>query len=264
VRLRRIAPLIAVFAAVTGPAGAETREAVTIPIGGGALAGVLFAPDKTPAPAVLVLHTAYGKVEPADESYAKSLRGEGFVALAVSYVEGRRGGLWSPEITDRLARVADWLAARPEAGGKPMGAVGFSLGAHVLSLSARDPRIAAVVVYYGAYDVRAAKGIQTGPNVRLPIDVASEVNASTLLLHGEADDEIPLSVARSMQRALQSAGKRVELVTYPNAHHRFDRGPNDRMSGETSLDGHTYRYDAVAATDAWKRTLAFLRAHLGD
>lgn len=83
---------LALFATLAAPAWAETRQSVTIPVAGGALAGVLFAPDTTPAPAVLVLHTAYGKVEAADERYARSLAGEGFVALAVSYVEGRRGG----------------------------------------------------------------------------------------------------------------------------------------------------------------------------
>ena len=84
--------MVALIAALAGPAAAESRESVTIPVEGGSLTGVLFAPEKAPAPAVLVLHTAYGKAEAADERFARSLAGEGFVALAVSYVEGRRGG----------------------------------------------------------------------------------------------------------------------------------------------------------------------------
>lgn len=62
--------MVALIAALAGPAAAESRESVTIAVEGGSLTGVLFAPEKTPAPAVLVLHTAYGKAEAADERFA--------------------------------------------------------------------------------------------------------------------------------------------------------------------------------------------------
>ena len=45
-------------------------------------------------------------------------------------------------------------------------------------------------------------------------------------------------------------GKNVEIVVYPKAPHGFFCEERD-----------SYRADA--ATDAWKRTLAFLKTHLG-
>jgi carboxymethylenebutenolidase len=249
--------------AVAVDGSAQTRESVTIPVDGGSFTGVLFVPQATPAPAVLVLHTAYGQVEEADEKYAEALAREGFVALAPNYLEIVKDRLWSPAIEEQLSGVVDWLRKRPDVADKKVGAVGFSLGAHAISLAATDKRLAAGVVYYGAFDVRAAKNIRVGPGIRLPIDHAPNAKAPMLLLHGAADDEIPLSNARAMEAALKSVGTPVELVVYPGAYHRFDRGPSARMRGERNRDGYLYRYDAGAAADAWARTLAFLKSHLG-
>jgi len=65
-----------------------------------------------------------------------------------------------------------------------------------------------------------------------------------------------------MESALKSAGKKVELVVYPDAYHRFDRGPTARMSGNRTRDGYIYQYNDAAAKDAWMRTVAWLHAFL--
>jgi dienelactone hydrolase len=263
-----LAILVAWGIAVTS-ALAETREQVSIPVQGQrTLLGEIFLPDGTgPTPAVIVLHTAYGSVETFDSDFARALAKAGFVALAVNYLHpevtsGNRN--WVPAITADLVAVTNWLKSRPEVGGKPVGTVGFSLGSHGLILSARHQGIKAVVVYYGGYNPRQYRSVKLPPNVRLPIDVAREVEAAVLLFHGEADDEVPLSDAQAMKAALDGAGKTVELVTYPGAYHRFDRGPVAGMRGERSPQGHTYRKNDAAAKDAFQRTIDWLKKHLGS
>ena len=54
---------------------------------GGKLSAVLFVPEKTPAPGVIVLHPAYEPgVKDSDEKYAAALAKDGFVALAPDYL----------------------------------------------------------------------------------------------------------------------------------------------------------------------------------
>ena len=200
-----------IAALVVAPAFAQKREKVTIEISAGKLSGVMFLPEATPAPAVIVLHTAYGSVEDADEKYAAALAKEGFVTLAPNYLEIVKDKLWSPAIDQQLRGALNWLEQRPEVSNKPVGTVGFSLGAHVINLSALDPRIKAVVVYYGAYDVRAAKrAANLASDLKLPIDHAAEVKAPVLLVTGEKSHPFFGSVLDVLEARLPHA-RRVVL-----------------------------------------------------
>jgi dienelactone hydrolase len=187
----------------------ETSETVNIPVAGGrSLSGELFLPDGDAyAPAIMILHTAFGSVEPSDSDYARALAKTGFVTLTVNYLHpetfnGRAG--FAQAIVNDLVEAAKWLAARPQVRGKPIGTVGFSLGSIGLLMAARYPDIKAVVVYYGAYDPRKFGRASPGSKARYPIDAAPEVNAATLLLHGDADDETPIADAQGMKASLAS------------------------------------------------------------
>jgi dipeptidyl aminopeptidase/acylaminoacyl peptidase len=52
-----------------------------------------------------------------------------------------------------------------------------------------------------------------------PAKLASQADAPILLIHGKDDTVVPIEQSLEMARALQSAGKPVELVTLPNADH---------------------------------------------
>jgi dienelactone hydrolase len=66
-----------------------------------------------------------------------------------------------------------------------------------------------------------------------------------------------------MSAALREARKKVELVEYKGAFHRFDRGASAAMRGsDRSAQGYTYRKDASAAADAYRRTVQWLKDHL--
>jgi dienelactone hydrolase len=257
--------LIVLTLACTAAAHAQKREDVEIQLAEGRRASaVLYLPDRQePAPAVMVLHTINGTVESFDERYAQALAKEGFVALAPNYIHPSHGGrVWSPAVTRDMAAIADYLKAKPESKDMPIGAVGFSLGSRGLLLAAQRPEVKAVVVYYGTFDARKEKGVNLPPAALVPMQVAGQVNAAVLLLHGDADDEIPVSSARAMAAALREAGKAVELVEYKGAYHRFDRGPTAGMSGSVSRAGYTYRRDDAAAADAYARTVRWLKEHL--
>jgi len=195
---------ITVVAAPTLSFSGHNGMTISFPVEGGVMSGVMFVPARTPAPVVVVLHTKGLAVEPADVKFAEALANEGFVAVAVNYLEGAGGKLWAPAIDERLSQVVDLLRGRPEVGGRPVGVVGFSLGAHGILVSALNPAVKAVVVYYGAYDPRKAKGKHFGPDVKLPIDVVAEVNAAVLMLHGALDNEVPVQIARDMEAALKN------------------------------------------------------------
>jgi carboxymethylenebutenolidase len=266
----RLFVCLAILAVVVYPSVSLTaeRQEVKVPVGEShELGGVLFVPSAPgPAPAVLVLHTRGGLLQ-ADVSYAEELARAGFVSLAVSYYPNPKYDallLQHPGYIEELARVVDYLQARPEVQGKPVGVVGFSLGSKGISVAARHSGVKAVVSYYGVYDLRIlpqAKGVSRYPP--MPVDVAAQVGAPVLLLHGAQDDETPLSQAESMRDALVKAGKVVELVVYPQATHAFDRGFGRGLTDRTR-EGYTYRLDQYAKQDAWNRTLAWFRKYLAQ
>ncbi|MFM2129491.1 MAG: hypothetical protein RL477_1037 [Pseudomonadota bacterium] len=263
-----VALLLALMTVSTSAAAQERRE-VTIPValknGTREVKALIYTPAHgKPAPAVLVLHAGSpdGLHEYADEDYARALAKEGFVAVVPDYGAFDGQQYWGPPMRSTVALVAAKVKDMPEVGGKPVGTVGFSLGVMGMMASTITPAIKAVVVYYGGYDGYAAKHLPRPPTplVMVPLDDASaeKIAAPVLLLHGEKDDEIPASQAKEMHEKLKRMGKTSELVIYPDAYHRFDRGPRGNMDGK-----YVYQLDGSARDDAFRRTIAFLHTHLG-
>jgi dipeptidyl aminopeptidase/acylaminoacyl peptidase len=56
---------------------------------------------------------------------------------------------------------------------------------------------------------------------RSPFYHADRIQGAVLLLHGEADYNVPVSSSQAMATALEEAGKTFELVTYPGEGHVF-------------------------------------------
>ncbi len=170
---------------------------------------------------------------------------------------------WNVHSADSTDQSEMSTECTPRVFNKSIRIAGFSLGSKGVLLAARHPGIKAVVSYYGVYDLRTlpqTRGRSSYPT--MPVDVAAEVGAPVLLLHGEWDDETPLSQAEAMRDALLKAGKVVELVVYPKAYHRFDRGPASGTASGRTREGYTYRLDEKAKQDAWTRTLAWFRKYL--
>lgn len=68
--------------------------------------------------------------------------------------------------------------------------------------------------------------IGAGPHIRegSPAQNAETIKAPVLMFHGTFDQNVDIAQARTMRRALESKGKRVELVEYPELAHSLETG----------------------------------------
>ena len=143
--------------------------------------------------------------------------------------------------TDRgvelLSGAVDYLLGRDEVTSDGIGAVGFCMGGgFVLTLAARDRRVAAAVPFYGV--------------IPGALPDFSSLRAQVLGHYGETDSSVPPEAVQELDSAIKRQSGVVPVFhLYPAGHAFF----NDRR--ET--------YHAPSAELAWERTLAFLHAQLG-
>jgi carboxymethylenebutenolidase len=204
-------------------------------------AGIVVLPD------VRGLHPYY-------EELALRFAEAGVDAVAIDYF-GRTAGLGErgddfayrehvEQITYEglLADVRAGAAAIRE-GGRVVAlfAVGFCFGGRLAFLTPTfDLGLSGAIGFYGW---------PTGSrhNSPAPADVASEMRAPILGIFGGADEGITPDVVAAFEHALIGAGVDHELIVYPGAPHSFfDRKADDH---------------AEASTNAWRRTLKFIRAN---
>jgi dipeptidyl aminopeptidase/acylaminoacyl peptidase len=112
--------------------------------------------------------------------------------------------------------------------------MGHSAGGHLALWAAREHRVALAVSLAGVCDLRAAARDRLGngavaeflgeeptaellsaasPAERLPLGVPA------LLIHGDADDNVPIDQSRSFLAAATAAGDDCELTELPGAGH---------------------------------------------
>jgi carboxymethylenebutenolidase len=114
-----------------------------------------------------------------------------------------------------------------------IGVLGFSLGGYVaLAEASQDKHVKALAEYYGG---KSDDFQQRVTHMR-----------PTLILHGDKDSVIPVSQAYDSHKFLWKLGVSSELRIYPGQSYGFDGNG-----------------DPVAATDAWRRMLAFFDRYLG-
>ena len=222
-------------------------ETVQFESGGGTAEGYLSVPESGGGPGVVVLQEWWGLV-PHIRDVADRLAAEGFVALAPDLYHGER--TTSPDEAGKLMMALDidraerdvrgaikHLLDHPAVTARKVGAVGFCMGG-VLSLhaAAKNERVGACVVFYGIH-----------PKVSSPLE---DLRAPVLGFYAGRDQFVPPAAARALEERLKSLGKRAEFHVYPEADHAFFNDTRPEV------------YDEAAARDAWRRTLAFFRAHL--
>jgi carboxymethylenebutenolidase len=201
------------------------------------------APGDAQRPAVLVLHGANGFESQIDsyDAYGSELANHGIDAYLVYYYSDADEEKLSNGENVFTARYAAWtrlvadlaadLRQRKESNGK-VGLIGFSNGATLSGgVGARDPDIAAAVIYYG-----------TQP---FPMDVPVTRFPPLLILHGDADAIIPVENGRALAALAKKLGGTSELVIYPGERHGFGS-----------------RLQTANGRDALDRTIAFLRREL--
>jgi carboxymethylenebutenolidase len=198
-------------------------------------------------PGVIVIHENRGLVEHTKD-VARRYAKEGFAALAVDLVS-RLGGTSSADMTrtmtalraSRDEMVADLTAGvnylkQHAAFVKPtaIGVTGFCFGGtQTWELAIANADLKAAVPYYGSVG---------------SLDRLGEIKAAVLAIYAGNDTRITAQAPEVEQR-LRAAGRTVETKVYPGVNHAFF---NDTGAS----------YNADAAADAWKTTLAWFRKYL--
>lgn len=233
-----------------GESAIATWSDLAVPTTGGpVMVKIVTAPREEPRPTVLILHGMPGIEHPlaAYVRYAEDLAAAGIDAWLFSYYSSADDEVMHRSGADQqIARfqarfhawvktvreIADFAQDRTANSGRT-GLLGFSNGGFLaVGTAAVDPRIAALVVFYGGIPEPMQDEI-----TRLP---------PLLVLHGTADRIIPVIEGEALLvRARELGDEQAELVVYPDADHCFDFDPTSEIANE-----------------ARARAIAFLRSRL--
>lgn len=234
-------------------------EEVSIDVGDGQMPGVLALPERTPAPAVLVVNDVFGRGDFYDH-LTRRIAQAGFIALDVEYFfrEGpvaaddrpaamaRREKLVQSRTLGDLDSALSFIGARSDVRGGRIGTIGFCMGGtFVLDLAATRGDLAPVS-YYGFPAAKRA-------NLPSPIELADKMSPPILGHWGDQDEGVGMDNVRTFDEKLTAARVEHEFHIYPGLGHGFLKA----MLEDESATGHE------AACESWKRTLEFWRRHLG-
>jgi carboxymethylenebutenolidase len=222
---------------------------------GAAFSGYLARPEGATGAGIVILPDVRG-LHPFFEELAMRYAERGILALAIDYFgrtagTGERGddfqhmphveqARWTNLAGDIRAAVASLRAQEPAP--RSVFTTGFCMGGRLSSMSATlGLGLAGVIPFYGW---------PVGPNrngTPAPAENADKIECDVLAIYGEADQGIDKGARDAFDSALDKAGVRHETVVYPGATHGFFDKRADQFRD--------------AASDAWDRSLAFIRRH---
>jgi dipeptidyl aminopeptidase/acylaminoacyl peptidase len=203
------------------------------------LAEVRLPAGNGPHPVVLLVHGGFWRAQ-FDRStlaaLAVDLTGRGFATVNVEYRRiGAGGGI--PETLEDVQAAAEALPRlAPSADRNRVVALGHSAGGHLALWLAGTGTVRAVASLAGVCDLAAAAedGLGDGAAVELTGGLPAERRTAyaladplqrlptgipTLLVHGDADDRVPVEQSRRYARAAAAAGDACELLELPGVGH---------------------------------------------
>jgi carboxymethylenebutenolidase len=229
--------------------GLAGEQAVSFKSGDETATGFLVTPEgKGPFPAVIVIQEWWGLNDWVKDQ-ARALAKQGYAALAVDLYRGKvtdkqeeAHQLMMGTPRDRALRdlkaAFTYLASRPDARKDRIGAIGWCMGGmYALALATEEPRLAAVVAYYGAPPTDSA--------------AITKIKAPVLGNFGAEDKGPSPEQVKAFEAAMKKAGKTVNVKIYPGAGHAF-ANVNNPWGG----------YREAVAKDAWQRTLGWFAKYL--
>jgi len=197
-----------------------------------------FSPERPGKhPIVVALHGSGGMRSEGHLQFAQLLANQGFCVFVPHFFEPAGISWASPATIAReflnwmkiISQAIDYAVTQPNVDATRIGLIGFSLGAYLsLSLAVEEPRIKAVVEFFGGMPDHFAERLNHLPPV--------------LILHGEKDTVVSVAEARKLASLLEARHLPYEMQLYSGAGHGF--GPIDMM-------------------DAGRRAYLFLKKHLG-
>jgi carboxymethylenebutenolidase len=215
-------------------------------------AWVVFPERRDRAPVVVVIHEIFGLTSWI-RGVADQLAADGFIAVAPDFLTGKVGGanpdsisldsavalvrtLESAEVQRRIDAAARYGMSLPAALPR-YGVVGFCWGgSQSFAHAVHSPALGAAVVYYGG----------SPPTASL-----ASVRAPVLGLYGGSDARVNATVPAA-DSALRALGRTYEVHMFEGAGHGFLR----QQAGQSGAN-------LTATQEAWPRTVAFFRRHLG-
>ena len=232
---------------------------VRIPVTGGVIPGYRAMPEKGgPFPVVLVVEEVFG-VHEHIKDICRRFAKAGYLAVAPE-LYARQGDVSQlsniKDIMPIVSTVPDaqvmadldsavaWAKDTRDGDVSHLAITGFCWGGRIVWLyAAHNPQLRAAVAWYGRLD-----GQTTELQPANPLDVVARIKAPVLGLYGGQDQGIPASDIEKMRAALKKAGKKADIIVYPDAQHGFNAD---------------YRpsYNAADAQDGWKRLLAWFREY---
>jgi len=189
-----------------GPSDPDAPQMVSFVTDDGVtIVGDLYLPEKTPAPAILALHQ-WESTRAAYKEFAKAMRNEGFVVLAVDGpgfgestvgADGKAPQEWN--LTDTIAAALDQLESQPAVDALRIGIVGASYGASNALIYGAD----------NAADVRSVALLSVGLNYHetLPTEPAMKKYGDRPLLMVAAKDDAESATATEKLAALAKSDK---------------------------------------------------------
>ncbi len=196
-------------------------------------------------PGVLLLHAWWG-LKPFFKQVCDQIAEQGFTVLAPDLYKGKIATTIDEakslrEIFESKSEnkiMEDTVIAAKNhlmslRAGKLIGAMGFSMGAAwAIETMAKEPNVAATVLFYGAYSPDFSKA------------------KSKVIGHFSDNDEWePMDGVQTMKQDMKNAGLDVTLHIYPGVHHWF-------------MESDRPEYDPESAKLAWDRTFKFLKQNL--
>ena len=206
-------------------------------------------PQKSgPFPAVIILHERWGLTQHFQE-LAFRLAAHGYVALAVDQYS-RTGSVVTSDashgdqlmaqvslslLMKDLGAAAEYLNYQDYVKKHRIAALGFDMGASfALNFAASRRQLRGCVAFYG----------------KVPLDALGSLRCPVLYHQAEHDDRVSLQEVEALASKLIAQKVQCEVHTYPGTQHGFFN------------NSHPDIYDAVAAEEAWIRTLAFLDEYI--
>lgn len=198
-----------------------------------------------PLPAIVVIHEWWG-LNDHIRHWTDRLAVDGYAAIAVDLYGGEvatepDGAMALMKAVDPataqaiLSAAHDYLAGDPRINADKQGVIGWCFGGGwSLKHAIATPDLDAAVIYYG-HPVTDA-------------DQLAGINAALLGVFGNADESIPPETVEGFAKALEGAGKSIELHQY-DAPHAF-------------ANPSSAKYDQSSAADAWNHVRAFLAKQL--
>ena len=229
---------------VADPPGLK-GQAVAATLGNVKLAGYLSKPDGNgPFPAVIMLHEWWG-LNAQVKQQADALAKEGFAVFAPDLYDGKVAT--DPKTAEKYMNELDhanaltamkasyqWLRSKAFTKGRKFGSVGWCMGGGLsLQLGLNAP-IDAVVIYYGMVEKDPA--------------VLKKLKGPVLGIFADRDGWITPALVNDFETALKTTPVKHEIHRY-DADHAFANPSNPK-------------YQSEMATDAWAKTVAFLKTTL--